>query len=124
MADQPAVVIDALLAAPKGVAGVTLRPLTMAQYLVLQKRGHPAVTKESPELSKFEMLELAFVLGTAARDVVRSQQEGDEVWIQEVVAFAENVRMDEFDALREEVQRILREAYAPAPPASSQKKKI
>jgi hypothetical protein len=115
--------VDSLLVAPKRVAGVTLHPMTMAHYLVLLKIHHVAVLKDRPDLSEFQWTELAWVLATDPREVVRVQQDGESAWQEAVVAFADDIRMSAFEELRAEVQRILREAFAPSPPADGGSKK-
>lgn len=121
--DQPQAVIDGLLAVPRPVAGVELQPVSLAHYLLLQKRGHRAVLADNPELSAFEWLELAFVLASPSREALRADAAGEDAWNEEVIAFGEAVPIAAWPALRAEVQRSLRVSFAAAPRESGGTKK-
>jgi hypothetical protein len=121
--DQPRAVTDGLLAAPLDVGGVTLHPLSLAHYLLLRQIGHPAVRVENPELTPGEWAELAYVLARPSREAVRARAAGEEAWTEAVVVFAAGIPLDSWPRLREEVQRLLREAFAAAPPPSADLKK-
>lgn len=121
---NPNVVVDALLAGPIMVGPVRIGPLMVAHYLVLERRQHPAVTRENPELSTEEWVELAFVLGSPA-DVVAEASNDAACWSEALLRFAETIPLDRLTEIRSAVQRQLQAAFAPAPPpqfGSSEKK--
>jgi hypothetical protein len=120
---NPALAVDALLAAPIRVGGVIVRAVSIAAYLLLERLQHPAVMEDSPTLSSFQWMELAFVLGEDPATVLQAHGDGPAAWEVAVLDHAQALPVKELPALRNAITQQLRAAFAPALPATDAEKK-
>lgn len=115
---NPREVVDAFTAAPTELpGGITVEPISLGHFLLLEKLEHPIVdpgseSSRGDSMSNVDLLTAIFVLTRPAKESRTPLQQGRDAFDEAVDTFADGIALPDLPKLAAAVNRAMRDALA------------